>query len=117
MFTLRLAAAGVALLVAGCTSGTMASQHGNASPKPELAGADLTDSWAGPPPIVLTDTSAARLSLSLRLDVGGFDSTTRDKTEISVMFTSAGRLVRLRGDERITCNGIVVSLHGTTFDL
>src|SRR5919201_1536388 len=113
MFSLRLAAAGVALLLAGCTSGTTASHHGNASPKPVLAG----DSEAGPPPIVLTDTSAARLSLSLRLDVGGFDSTTRDKTEISVMFTSAGRLVRLRGDERITCNGIVVPLHGTTFDL
>jgi hypothetical protein len=35
-------------------------------------------SQAGPSPVVLSDTSAGRLAISVRLTLGGYDTVTRD---------------------------------------
>src|SRR6266849_3765515 len=54
---------------------------------------DLT-SQAGPSPVVLTDTSAGQLDLSVRVAIGGYDTPSRDITTIDVNLAHSGHPVR-----------------------
>ncbi|MGH7761757.1 MAG: hypothetical protein ACREOY_10150 [Candidatus Dormibacteraceae bacterium] len=63
-------------------------------------------SQAGPSPVVLTDTSAGRLAVSVRLTLGGYDTPTRDRTMIDVNFEHGGHPVRFVADERVACGGV-----------
>lgn len=72
---------------------------------------------AGPPPLVVQDTSPGHLALSLYLSVGGYDASTRDVTEVAISFSSLGRSVQFVADETVTCNGIALSRGGGTFDV
>ncbi len=124
-------AACAALLVAACGAGpatstrvvtNAASPQTTASPSPRPSPANSTGSFsiidiAGPPALILKDTSPGQLAVSLNLSVGGYDASTRDVTELAISFFSQGRRVQLVADERVTCNGIALPRGGGTFDV
>lgn len=72
---------------------------------------------AGPPALILKDTSPGHLAVSLHLSVGGYDASTRNLTELAIMFSSQGRWVQFVADESVTCNGIALPRGGGTFDV
>ncbi len=97
-----------ALLVAACGAGpttsarvatSAASPQTTASPSPRPSPANSAGSFsiidvAGPPALILKDTSPGQLAVSLNLSVGGYDASTRNLTELAIMFTSRGRWVQ-----------------------
>jgi hypothetical protein len=120
-----------ALLVAGCASGATTSRHvvtnsastqTTASPSPRTSPSSVAGSisiidHAGPPPLILSDTSPNHLAASVYLSVGGYDAPSRNVTELAISFSSQGRLVQLVADESVTCNGIALPRGGGTFDV
>jgi hypothetical protein len=66
---------------------------------------DLT-SQVGPSPVVLADTSASQLNVSVRLTIGGYDTSTRDRTMIDVNFLHGEHPVQFVADERVVCAGV-----------
>jgi hypothetical protein len=110
------------LLMTGCAPGaarssTRASPATTATVPAAAPGGTASDSFAGPPPIVLKDTAPDLLALSLYLTVGGYDAATRDTTELDVVFARQGRTVRFVAGERLACNGRALPSYGTNFDL
>lgn len=124
-------AAFAALLVAACGAGpttsarrvtNAASPQTTASPSPRPSPANSAGSFsivdiAGPPALILKDTSPSHLAVSLNLSVGGYDASTRNLTELAIMFSSRGRWVQFVADESMTCNGIALPRGGGTFDV
>ena len=120
-----------ALLVAACGAGPTTSTRvvsnslspqTTESPSPRPSPANSAGSfshidYAGPPALILKDTSPSHLALSLNLSVGGYDASTRNLTELAISFSSQGRWVQFVADERVTCNGIALPRGGGTFDL
>ncbi len=112
----------VALVTTGCaatSAATAPSATSTTSPSPSpgiSTGSNGVVDLAGPPPIILTDSSARHLALSLHLTVGGYDASTRNTTEIGIGFSSQGRAVRFAADERMTCNGAAGIRGGGGFD-
>jgi hypothetical protein len=99
-----------------------ASPQATASPSPRPSPANSTGSFsiidvAGPPALILNDTSPGQLAVSLNLSVGGYDASTRNLTELAIMFSSRGRWVQFVADESMTCNGIALPRGGGTFDV
>jgi hypothetical protein len=112
-------AASVVLVLAGCAaSSAPGTSFRSPVPSPStMARSIAIIDQAGPPPLVLKDSSPARLAASLSLMVGGYDAATRDITEMAIGFSSQGRLVQFVGDERMSCNGTVLPRGGGTFDV
>ena len=124
-------AAILALLTAGCatapTSSTSVatnrpSPRTSPSPSPRSAPTNAAGSitiidYAGPPPLILKDTSPSHLTVSVYLTVGGYSASTRDVTEMTIGFSSQSRQVQLVADERLTCNGVDLPRGGGTFDV
>jgi hypothetical protein len=120
-----------ALLVAGCASGATTSTHvvtnsastqTTASPGPRTSPSSVAGSisiidYAGPPPLILSDASPNHLAASLHLSVGGYDTPSRNVTELAISFSSQGRVVQLVADESVTYNGIALPRGGGTFDV
>jgi len=118
-------------LLAGCAAGATASTRlAPNPPTPRIApsqgprtgpangaGSVTIIDTVGPPPVVLEDTSPSHLALSLYLTVGGYDSSTRNMTEMAISFSSRGRRVQFVADERVTCNGVALQRGGGTFDV
>ncbi len=118
-------------LLAGCAAGATTSTRLATDPpnpriatsqSPRISPANVAGSFsiidtAGPPPVVLGDTSPSHLDLSLYLSVGGYDSSTRNMTEMAISFSSRGRRVQFVADERVTCNGVALQRGGGTFDV
>jgi hypothetical protein len=99
-----------------------ASPQTTASPSPRPSPANSAGSFsiidiAGPPALILKNTSPSNLGVSLNLSVGGYDASTRNLTELAISFSSQGRWVQFVADERVTCNGIALPRGGGTFDL
>src|SRR5258708_1442069 len=85
------------LLVTGCAptvARSSAPTPAITTTIPTLTPGGSTDSYTGPPPIILKDTAPGQLALSLYLTVGGYDAVTRDTTELDVVFASQGRTVQ-----------------------
>jgi hypothetical protein len=72
---------------------------------------------AGPPPVVLDDTSPGQLAAQVHLTIGGYDPANQNVAELSIVFLHGGRWVRFVRGERLTCNGISLPGPGTAFDL
>lgn len=72
---------------------------------------------AGPPPLVLKDTSPDQLTAQVHLTIGGYDPATQNLAELSIVFLHQGRWVRFVRGERLSCNGIALPGPGTAFDL
>jgi hypothetical protein len=120
-----------AVLLAACGAGpttsarvvtNAASPETAASPSPRPSPANSAGSfshidYAGPPALILKDTSPGHLAVSLHLSVGGYDASTRNLTELAIMFSSQGRWVQFVADESVTCNGIALPRGGGTFDV
>jgi hypothetical protein len=110
-----------ALLVAACQSvhsGTVLSTPANSlGPTPSAARANMIIDQAGPPPVVLEDTSPGQLAAQVNLTMGGYDPATRDLAELSIVFLHQGQWVRFVRGERLTCNGTILPGPGTAFDL
>src|SRR5258706_7741790 len=87
------------LLVTGRSAGatrsaTRATTATTATIPTVTPGRTATDSYAGPPPIILRDTAPGQLALSVNLGFGGYDAVTRDTAELDVVFASRGRTVQ-----------------------
>jgi len=120
-----------ALLVAACGAGpatsarvvtNAASPLPTASPSPRPSPPNSAGSFSiidmtGPPALIVKDTSPNNLGVSLSLNVGGYDASTRNLTELAISFSSQGRWVQLVADESVTCNGIALPRGGATFDV
>jgi hypothetical protein len=77
-------------------------------------------SQGGPSPVVLSDTSAGQVSVSVHLNLGGYDPATRDRTMIDVNFEHLGHPVQFVADEHVVCGGVALqrftgSFEGTLF--
>jgi len=72
---------------------------------------------AGPPSVILKDTSPSHLAASVYLTVGGYDASTRNVTELAISFSSHGRPIQLVADETVTCNGVALQRGGGNFDV
>ena len=72
---------------------------------------------AGPPPVVLDDTSPGQLAAQVHLAMGGYDPASRNLAELSIVFLHEGRWVKFVRGERLSCNGISLPGPGTAFDL
>jgi hypothetical protein len=99
-----------------------ASPQTTASPSPRPSSTNSAGSlshidYAGPPVLILKDTSPSHLAVSLNLSVGGYDAFIRNVTELAIGFSSQGRRVQLVADESVTCNGIALPRGGGTFDV
>ncbi len=110
------------LLVTGCSAGatrsaTRATPATTATIPTVTPGRTATDSYVGPPPIILQDTAPGQLALSVNLGFGGYDAATRDTAELDVVFASRGRTVQFVAGERLACNGLALPSYGTNFDL
>ena len=68
---------------------------------------DYTGSSLGPSPVVLTDTSAAQLTVSFALNMGGYDNTSREWTLVHVGLMHDGHPVKFVAGEHVTCGGVV----------
>jgi hypothetical protein len=77
---------------------------------------DLT-SQAGPSPVVLTDTSAGQLSVAVGLNMGGYDSASRDKATIDVFMQQEGRPVKFVAGERVDCGGSALTPYTGSFEV
>lgn len=85
--------------------------------KPSAAGSTTIIDQAGPPPLVLEDTSPDQLAAQIHLTIGGYDPATQNLAELSVVFLHQGLWVRFVRGERLSCNGIALPGPGTAFDL
>jgi hypothetical protein len=117
VFWRALAALAALCLVSGCAPGAAtstgaANNPASSSPTPYT----IVDN-AGPPAIVLKDTSPGQLDLSLSLTIGGYDAATRDVTELDIVFMHQRRAVQFVAGEHITCNGLTVPGLGANFNL
>jgi hypothetical protein len=95
-----VAATGMALIVLGCGG----RQTG-------------LDSQVGPSPVVLKDTSPGQLAVSVALNLGGYDTSTRDKTVLDVNFQQSGRPVEFTGGESVTCTGVALKRFIGSFEV
>jgi hypothetical protein len=64
----------------------------------------IIGSTVGPSPVVLNDTSAAQLTVSVALNMG--DSTPRDRTSLHVGFQHEGHPVKFVAGEHVECGGV-----------
>src|SRR6202171_2664663 len=64
----------------------------------------IIGSTVGPSPVVLTDTSAAQLTVSVALNMG--DSPPRDRTSLHIGFQHDGHPVKLVAGEHVECGGV-----------
>lgn len=71
---------------------------------------------AGPPPIVLADSSPGNLAVSVYLMAGGYDAASRNISELAIGFSAQGHPVQFVGSETVICNGAVLPRGGGTFD-
>jgi hypothetical protein len=85
--------------------------------KQSAAGSTVIIDQAGPPPLVLEDTSPDQLAAQVHLTMGGYDRATQNVAELSIVFLHQGRWVRFVRGERLACNGIALPGPGTAFDL
>jgi len=125
----RLAAGGLSLLVlSACGSSAQISSTvrpssalttPGASPgsKPTTAGSTTIIDQAGPPPVILQDTSPDQLAAQVHLTIGGYDPATQNLAELSIVFLHQGHSAQFVRGERLSCNGITLQGAGTTFDL
>jgi hypothetical protein len=86
-------------------------------PKPGAAGPATFIDQAGPPPVVLEDTSPDQLAAQIHLTIGGYDPATHKLAELSIVFLHQGHWVQFVRGERLACNGIPLPGPGTAFDL
>lgn len=68
------------------------------------AGPSIGDSIT-PSPVVLAETSAGRLPVSVFLTLGGYDTATRDHALIDLNFAIDGHPVQFVAGEMVICNG------------
>jgi hypothetical protein len=73
-------------------------------------------SQVGPSPVVLSDTSASRLAVSVRLTLGGYDTPTRDRTMIDVIFEHGGHPVQFVAGEKVICAGVALQRFTGAFE-
>lgn len=92
---------GIGLLVGACGS----------SP------AGLNDSEAGPSPVVLKDTSPGQLTVSVGVNMGGYDANARDRTLIDVNFLHDSRPVRFIAGEQLKCNDVPLKSFTGSFEI
>lgn len=77
---------------------------------------DLLSSQAAPSPVVLADTSAGQLALSVGVNMGGYDASTRDKTSIDVFLQHDGRPVQFIKGEHVDCGGVPLTRFTGSFE-
>jgi hypothetical protein len=77
---------------------------------------ELLHSQVAPSPVVLADTSAAQLAVTVSLTMGGYDSSTREKTTIDVLMQHDGRPVQFIKSERVDCVGVRLAAFTGSFD-
>jgi hypothetical protein len=110
-----------AVLIAACTPvrpGSALTTPGfSPGSKPSAAGSTTIIDEAGPPPLVLKDTSPEQLAAQVHLTIGGYDSASQNLAELSIVFLHEGHWVQFVRGERLTCNGITLPGPGTAFDL
>lgn len=110
-----------AVLIAACTpvhlGSALATPSISPSTKPSAAGSITVIDQAGPPPLVLADTSPGQLAAQIHLAIGGYDPASQNLAELSIVFLHQGRWVQFVRGERLTCNGITLPGPGTAFDL
>ena len=85
--------------------------------KPTTAGSTTIIDQAGPPPVILQDTSPDQLAAQVHLTIGGYDPATQNLAELSIVFLHQGHWAQFVRGERLSCNGITLQGAGTTFDL
>jgi hypothetical protein len=76
----------------------------------------LLASQVAPSPVVLADTSAAQLAVTVFLNVGGYDSATREKTTLDVLLQHDGRPVQFIKSERVDCIGVRLTAFTGSFE-
>lgn len=69
-----------------------------------------------PSPIVLTDTSPGQLNVFVSLNMGGYDSVSRDRTLIDINFQHGGQPVKFIAGEHVICNGVVLKSFVGSFE-
>lgn len=126
-FWRALAVLALAVLVSGCAPGSATSTQSagnstsvNPSPTTSTGGGSVTivdGPGGGPPSITLKDTSPGQLKLVMGLNIGGYDPSSRDTTELDIYFMHQGAIVQFVAGEHITCNGLAVPGFGSNFDL
>jgi hypothetical protein len=91
----------ILLTITGC-----GAQHQSSSvviPQPTSTKTPMGISDRIVPPVILADTSPSNLDVYVSLNVGGYDTTSRDITFIGFGFTSQQRNVQFAAGERFTC--------------
>jgi len=110
-----------ALLLVACTpvhpSSAVTTSGASPVSKPSAAGSTTIVDQAGPPPLVLEDTSPDQLAAQVHLTIGGYDPAAKNIAELAIVFLHQGRWVQFVRGERLTCNGIWLPGPGTAFDL
>jgi hypothetical protein len=110
-----------AVLIAACSQvhpGSAVTTPGTSpGTKPSAARSLTIIDQAGPPPLVLADTSPDQLAAQIHLTIGGYDRASQNLAELSIVFLHQGRWVQFVRGERLTCNGIPFRGPGTAFDL
>lgn len=110
-----------AVLIAACTpvhpGSAQTSTRSSPASKPSSDRSTTIVDEAGPPPLVLEDTSPDQLAPQVHLTIGGYDPATQNLAELSIVFLHQGRWVQFVRGERLTCNGITLPGPGTSFDL
>src|SRR5258708_33290986 len=85
--------------------------------KPTAAGSATIIDQAGPPPVVLEDTSPDQLAAQVHLTIGGHDPATQNLAELSIVFLHQGRWGQFLRGQRLRCNGITLPRPGTALRL
>jgi hypothetical protein len=110
-----------AVLIAACTpvhpDSAVTTPRTSPGTTPSAARSITIIDQAGPPPLVLADTSPDQLAAQVHLTIGGYDPASQDLAELSIVFLHQGRWVQFVGGERLVCNGITLPGPGTAFDL
>ena len=110
-----------ALVVGACTpvhpASVLTTPGTSSVSRPSAAGSTMIIDQAGPPPLVLDDTSPGQLAAQVHLAIGGYDPASRNVAELSIVFLHEGRWVKFVRGERLSCNGISLPGPGTAFDL
>ena len=110
-----------AALIAACTpvhsGSSLATPRTSPASKPAADQSITIVDQAGPPPVVLQNTSPDQLAAQVHLTIGGYDPAAENLAELSIVFLHQGRWVQFVQGERLTCNGITLPGPGTAFDL
>ena len=110
-----------AVLIAACTpvhpGSALTTSSISPSTKPSAARSITIIDQAGPPPVVLADTSPDQLAAEIHLTIGGYDAASQNLAELSIVFLHQGRWVQFVRGERFVCNGLTLPGPGTAFDL